>query len=239
MIHFRIILIFLLIYLLLIYLIHFLVLANNLFFHIFVFLYFSIQWFSKFGALSILILDSFFNLMFWSVWASSLRTNHIIVFLNFFILTIFELKSILSIFLFINIMINENRGRYSRLIWNFRLLVKHFFPSICSLQRLRVGSVGHNNASINMPGIKRLECSLRIHIRALVPQLNSYFLAVNIQYLETEVSCHSLFLFNSVLRFLCIYIESFPNLFTGESVRRQMLSRIRVILFVRLIWFCI
>ena len=103
-------------------------------------------------------------------------------------------------------MVNEKGCGDSRLIWNLGLLIKYFFPSMSSLKRLGIRSIGHNYASRDMPCVQRLESSLRIHIRPLIPQLNSHFLAIYSKDLQTEISVDALIKLNLCFCLLLIII---------------------------------
>lgn len=89
-------------------------------------------------------------------------------------------------------MIYEDCRRHRRLIRNFSLLIKIFFPSISPLEAFGVWCVRHNYTTRNMPGVKWLKSTLRIHITALIPQLNPNFLSIYLENLEWEISVDAL-----------------------------------------------
>ena len=86
------------------------------------------------------------------------------------------------------IMINKNGGRDRRFIRNISLLVKLSFPTVSSFQRFRIRSVGYDYTSWDMSCVQWLESCGSVHIRTLVPQLNSHLFPIDPKNLEWKVS---------------------------------------------------
>jgi hypothetical protein len=125
---------------------------------------------------------------------SSFWAYNIIIFFNFLVFTRLKSKFIFNILYLNDIMVNEYCGRDIRLIRNLGFSIKKLFPAMCSLQRLWVWSVGYNYTASYMPNIQWLKCGLWIHIWALVPQLDPYFLTIDVKDFETKVGTNFLFI---------------------------------------------
>lgn len=82
------------------------------------------------------------------------------------------------------VVVDEKSGWNWRFVWDLSFSVEHFLPLMSSFKRLRVGSVGHDDASRDMSDVKRLESGVWIHILTLVPKLHSDFTTVNIKNLQ-------------------------------------------------------
>lgn len=89
----------------------------------------------------------------------------------------YQLRTLLHV-----VVVYEEAGRYVWLVWDFRLLIKVVLPALRSLHRFVVGWVRHDDASGYVANIQRLKSRLCAHMRALVPELNSYFVTVDFEY---------------------------------------------------------
>ena len=85
------------------------------------------------------------------------------------------------------VMVDEKCRRDRRLVRSLCLLVEETFPPMRQLEGARIASVGHDDAARNVASVERLESSLRVHIRTLVPQLDAELLSVYVQYSQREV----------------------------------------------------
>lgn len=84
-------------------------------------------------------------------------------------------------------MIYEKTRWNIRLIRNFCLFIEVLLPSLGALQRLVRRCICHNDASWDISNVERLECCLGAHVRALVPELHSDFLAINPHNFEWKI----------------------------------------------------
>lgn len=129
------------------------------------------------------------------------------------LILLIDLLFLLLIILPLNyIVVDENGRRNRRLIGNAGLLVELSLPAVSPFKRLRIRSIGHDDAAGDVPRVQGLEGGGGVHVCALVPQLHPDLLAVDPQNLEREVSV------GSQPRELCVLFFLVVLIFIGSSV---------------------
>jgi hypothetical protein len=85
-------------------------------------------------------------------------------------------------------MVDKESAGVTWLIRNLGGLIKNLLPIRSLFYCLKIHGVGHNDAASSMPGKERLENTLRVFGKPLIPELKPCFLPSDIYNLERKVA---------------------------------------------------